>query len=330
MSQPSAIPKSMSAIAIEGGVGPARALKLVSIKTPTPKSGEVLIRVAAAGNNYPDIFQREGRYPLPPGTPATLGLEISGTVAVVGADVQRFRVGDPVCALLLGGGYAEYAAVDAHHVLPVPTGVNVLEAAALSETFFTVYANVFERGALKAGETLLVRGGTSGIGTRAISMAKAAGARVIATSRSAEKGASSEDARSRRVDRLEPAGLPGGRSGRGRRRRDIGHGRRRVRSKESRCPQARWPAVSDSLPVRMAMVRFGTRRRPSRQGLSARGRCRRSRLPRIRWSSRQRWFCRFWRQRCKIRGVRKNNRDVLDREKISKERSRGVFRTWVK
>jgi len=177
----------MSAIAIEGGVGPARALKLVSIKTPTPKSGEVLIRVAAAGNNYPDIFQREGRYPLPPGTPATLGLEISGTVAVVGADVQRFRVGDPVCALLLGGGYAEYAAVDAHHVLPVPTGVNVLEAAALSETFFTVYANVFERGALKAGETLLVHGGTSGIGTTAISMAKAAGARVIATSRSAEK-----------------------------------------------------------------------------------------------------------------------------------------------
>jgi len=175
MSQPSAIPKSMSAIAIEGGVGPARALKLVSIKTPTPKSGEVLIRVAAAGNNYPDIFQREGRYPLPPGTPATLGLEISGTVAVVGADMQRFRVGDPVCALLLGGGYAEYAAVDAHHVLPVSTGVNVLEAAALSETFFTVYANVFERGALKAGETLLVHGGTSGIGTTAISMAKAAG-----------------------------------------------------------------------------------------------------------------------------------------------------------
>jgi len=165
----------MSAIAIEGGVGPARALKPVSIKTPTPKSGEVLIRVAAAGNNYPDIFQREGRYPLPPGTPATLGLEISGTVAVVGADMQRFRVGDPVCALLLGGGYAEYAAVDAHHVLPVPTGVNVLEAAALSETFFTVYANVFERGALKAGETLLVHGGTSGIGTTAISMAKAAG-----------------------------------------------------------------------------------------------------------------------------------------------------------
>jgi NADPH2:quinone reductase len=187
MSQPSAIPKSMRAIAIEGGVGPVRALKLVSIKTPTPKSGEVLIRVVAAGNNYPDIFQREGRYPLPPGTPATLGLEISGTVAVVGADVQRFRVGDPVCALLLGGGYAEYAAVDAHHVLPVPTGVNVLEAAAVSETFFTVYANGFERGALKAGETLLVHGGTSGIGTTAISMAKAAGARVIATSRSAEK-----------------------------------------------------------------------------------------------------------------------------------------------
>ena len=160
--------------AIEGGVGPARALKLVSIKTPTPKSGEVLIRVAAAGNNYPDIFQREGRYPLSPGTPATLGLEISGTIAVVGADVQRFRVGDPACALLLSGGYAEYA-VDAHRVLPVPTGVNVLEAAALSETFFTVYANVFERGALKAGETLLVHGGTSGIGTTAISMAKAAG-----------------------------------------------------------------------------------------------------------------------------------------------------------
>src|SRR5260370_40895516 len=106
MSQPSAIPKSMRGIASEGGVGPARALKLVSIKTPRPKSGEVLIRVAAAGNNYPDILQREGRYPLPPGTPATLGLEISGTVAVVGADVQRFQAGDKVCALLLGGGYA--------------------------------------------------------------------------------------------------------------------------------------------------------------------------------------------------------------------------------
>jgi len=205
----------MSAIAIEGGVGPARALKLVSIKTPTPKSGEVLIRVAAAGNNYPDILQREGRYPLPPGTPATLGLEISGTVAVVGADMQRFRVGDPVCALLLGGGYAEYAAVDAHHVLPVPTGVNVLEAAALSETFFTVYANVFERGALKAGETLLVHGGTSGIGTSYLD-GQGGGGKGDCHQSQRGKGASSEDARSRRVDRLEPAGLPGGCSGRGR------------------------------------------------------------------------------------------------------------------
>jgi NADPH2:quinone reductase len=187
MSQQAAIPKSMRAIAIEGGVGPARSLKLSSIETPTPKSSEVLIRVAAAGVNYPDIIQREGRYPLPPGTPETLGLEISGTVASVGADVQRFRVGDQVCALLLGGGYAEYAAVDARHVLPVPAGVDVLEAAAVPETFFTVYANVFERGALKSGETLLVHGGTSGIGTTAISMAKAAGARVFATSRSAEK-----------------------------------------------------------------------------------------------------------------------------------------------
>src|SRR5258708_20907087 len=130
MSQPSAIPKSMSAIAIEGGVGPARALKLVSIKTPTPKSGEVLIRVAATGNNYPDILQREGRYPLPPGTPATLGLEISGTVAVVRADMQRFRVGDPVCALLLGGWHGEYAAVEAHPVLPVPAGVSAQSAQA--------------------------------------------------------------------------------------------------------------------------------------------------------------------------------------------------------
>ena len=176
----------MTAIAIEGGRGPAEALHPVQIERPEPKAGQILIRVRAAGINRPDILQRLGAYPPPPGSPDTLGLEVAGEVAVAAG---RWKVGDRVCALLGGGGYAEYAACDARHALPIPKGLDFVAAAALPETVFTVYANVFEHGALKAGETLLVHGATSGIGTVAIQMGKAAGAKVIATARGAAKAA---------------------------------------------------------------------------------------------------------------------------------------------
>ncbi|MEN1944200.1 NAD(P)H-quinone oxidoreductase [Luteimonas sp. MJ293] len=174
----------MTAIAIRGGKGAADALHPVQTPRPVPKAGEVLIRVMAAGVNRPDIVQREGNYAPPPGASETLGLEVAGEV-VQGAG--RWQVGDRVCALLGGGGYAEYVAVDARHLLPVPAGLDLLQAAALPETLFTVYANVFEHGRLQAGETLLVHGATSGIGVAAIQMAKAAGAKVIATGRGADK-----------------------------------------------------------------------------------------------------------------------------------------------
>ena len=178
--------ETMTAIAIEGGKGPAEALAPVAAPRPEPAGGELLIKVAAAGVNRPDLLQRMGFYPPPPGAPSTLGLEVSGEVVRAAG---RWKVGDKVCALLGGGGYAEYAMVDARHALPIPGGLDLVEAAALPETVFTVFANVFEHGALKAGETLLVHGGTSGIGTTAIAMAKAAGARVIATGRGADKKA---------------------------------------------------------------------------------------------------------------------------------------------
>ena len=177
---------TMTAIAVEGGKGPAEALKPVQVAVPTPKDGEILIRVKAAGVNRPDIVQRLGFYPAPPGAPETLGLEVAGEVATAAG---RWNVGDRVCALLGGGGYAEYAVVDARHALPIPEGMSFEDAAGLPETVFTVFANVFEHGALKAGETLLLHGATSGIGTTAIQMAKAAGATVIATGRGADKKA---------------------------------------------------------------------------------------------------------------------------------------------
>lgn len=177
----------MRAIGIEGGTGPAQALRLIDAPDPVPGPGEILIRVAAAGVNRPDLLQRAGLYPPPPGASPILGLEVAGAVAALGDGVDRWRVGDRVCALLGGGGYAELATIDARHVLPVPDGLDPIEAAALPETVLTVFANVFEAGALKPGETLLIHGATSGIGVTAIQMAKAHGARVIATSRGAAK-----------------------------------------------------------------------------------------------------------------------------------------------
>jgi NADPH2:quinone reductase len=176
--------ETMTAIEIEGGRGAASALRPVQIPIPEPKAGEILIQVKAAGVNRPDIAQRLGAYPPPPGAPSTLGLEVAGIVARAAG---RWKVGDKVVALLGGGGYAGYAVCDARHALPMPEGLSFEEAAGLPETVFTVFANVFEHGALKAGETLLLHGATSGIGVTAIQMAKAAGAKVIATGRGADK-----------------------------------------------------------------------------------------------------------------------------------------------
>lgn len=182
----SIIPREMIAIGVEGGAGPAQSLKAISLPVPTPGPGQILIAVSAAGVNRPDLLQRQGAYPPPPGAPATLGLEVAGRV-ITGAG--RWREGDEVCALLGGGGYAQYAVCDARHALPIPKGLDHVQAAALPETVFTVWANVFEHGILKSGETLLVHGATSGIGVAAIQMAKAAEARVIATGRGAAKAA---------------------------------------------------------------------------------------------------------------------------------------------
>lgn len=179
----------MRVIEIRGGSGPAEALVTAERPEPNAGPGQVRIRVRAAGVNRPDLLQRMGAYPPPPGASDILGLEIAGEIDQVGDGVTRWKIGDRACALLGGGGYAEYAIVDARHILPVPEGLDFVQAAALPETIFTVFANVFEAGQLKAGETLLIHGATSGIGVAAIQMAKAAGARVIATSRGAEKAA---------------------------------------------------------------------------------------------------------------------------------------------
>ena len=188
-------PSMMTAIAVRGGSGLADALAPTQLPVPTPRPGEVLILVRAAGINRPDILQREGNYPPPLGAPETLGLEVAGEIVIAAG---RWHVGDRVCALLGGGGYAQYAVVDARHVLPIPfapdpDGLDFIQAAALPETIFTVYANVFEHGALQSGETMLVHGATSGIGVAAIQMAKAAGAKVIATARGSAKAAKARE-----------------------------------------------------------------------------------------------------------------------------------------
>jgi len=167
---------------------------LVAVERPVPDigPGEVLIKVTAAGVNRPDVFQRMGRYPPPPGASDIPGLEVSGTIARVAPDVPGWRDGERVCALVSGGGYAEYCAAPAPQCLPVPPNVGLVDAAGIPETFFTVWTNVFERGRLARGETLLVHGGSSGIGTTAIQLARARGARVFATAGSARKIAACE------------------------------------------------------------------------------------------------------------------------------------------
>ena len=180
------IPETMKCIEIPEPGGP-EALKLGTRPVPEPGHGEILVKVASAGVNRPDVMQRQGVYPPPPGASDILGLEIAGTVAKVGAGVAEWREGDEVCALVTGGGYAEYCPAPAAQVLPVPEGVGLEHAGGLPETFFTVWTNVFDRAGLRAGERLLVHGGSSGIGTTAIQMASQLGARVFATAGSKEK-----------------------------------------------------------------------------------------------------------------------------------------------
>lgn len=182
----SALPATMTAIAVPTPGGP-EALVPETRPVPAPGKGEILVKVAAAGVNRPDVMQRKGLYPPPPGAPDIPGLEVAGEVVAVGDGVTQWALGDQVCALVSGGGYAQYCIADASVALPVPKGLSLVEAAALPETFMTVWTNVFDLAGLKAGESFLVHGGTSGIGTTAIQLAKAFGAKVFTTAGSAEK-----------------------------------------------------------------------------------------------------------------------------------------------
>jgi NADPH:quinone reductase len=181
-----ALPAEMIAIAIPTPGGPEA---LVPQRRPVPKpaAGELLIKVAAAGVNRPDVLQRQGNYAPPPGATDIPGLEIAGEVAASGGETGPWKAGDKLCALVAGGGYAEYCVAPAPQCLPVPRGLDLIQTAAIPETFFTVWTNVFERGALKPGETFLVHGGSSGIGTTAIQLAAQLGSRVIATAGGADK-----------------------------------------------------------------------------------------------------------------------------------------------
>ena len=177
---------TMTAIKLQAFGGPD-CLCPSQMDRPQPGMGEVLIRVEAAGVNRPDIMQRKGLYPPPPGASDILGLEVAGTMAAVGEQVSNPRVGDDVCALVTGGGYAEYCIAAAPLCLPIPRGLNYIQAASLPETFFTVWTNVFERGKLQARDSILIHGGTSGIGVAAIQLARCFGSKVFATAGTEEK-----------------------------------------------------------------------------------------------------------------------------------------------
>ncbi|HEX5181638.1 MAG TPA: NAD(P)H-quinone oxidoreductase [Allosphingosinicella sp.] len=181
-------------IAIDpAGPGGPEVLQPVERPAPVPGAGEVLVRVAAAGVNRPDVMQRRGLYPPPPGAPSILGLEVAGEVAALGEGVDSWRIGDRVCALVAGGGYAEYCVAPAGQCLPAPAALSMVEAAALPETFFTVWTNLFQRGAARPSETVLVHGGTSGIGTTAILLGRIFGLTLIVTAGSSEKCARARD-----------------------------------------------------------------------------------------------------------------------------------------
>jgi putative PIG3 family NAD(P)H quinone oxidoreductase len=180
------VPLEMTVVEIAAPGGPEQ-LKVAQRPVPRPADEEVLVRVEAAGVNRPDVMQRQGRYPPPPGASDLPGLEIAGEIVQLGAKVGGLSVGDKITALLPGGGYAEYAVAAAPLCLPVPNGISMVEAAAIPETFFTVWTNLFDRGRCKAGDSVLIHGGSSGIGTTAIQLAAVLGARVYATAGSAEK-----------------------------------------------------------------------------------------------------------------------------------------------
>jgi NADPH:quinone reductase len=180
------LPSQMTVIAIRAPGGPEM-LVPEQRAVPAPGEGEILVKVAAAGVNRPDVMQRKGLYPSPKGATDIPGLEIAGEVVAIGQGVRRWKLGDLVAALVVGGGYAEYCLAYADHALAIPDGISLIEAAAIPETYFTVWHNMVQRGGLKAGETLLVHGGSSGIGTAAIQLAKAIGARVITTAGTPEK-----------------------------------------------------------------------------------------------------------------------------------------------
>jgi NADPH2:quinone reductase len=186
MSPYNEIPNSMKVIEISHP-GEPEVLKPTTRPVPVPAVGEVLLKVAAAGVNRPDVSQRRGKYPPPAGASDIPGLEVAGEVVALGEGVKKLKIGDSVCALIAGGGYAQYCTVHESNTLPVPVGFSMIEAAALPETFFTVWVNVFQRGHLKAGETMLIHGGTSGIGTVATMLAKAFCVKVITTVGSEEK-----------------------------------------------------------------------------------------------------------------------------------------------
>jgi NADPH2:quinone reductase len=181
-----ALPTMMTAIGFDAPGGPD-VLKPQQRPVPQPGPGQVLVHVAVAGVNRPDVLQRMGGYAPPPGASDIPGLEIAGRIVALGEGVSRYAVGDQVCALVAGGGYAEYAVVHEDNALPIPSGLSLEEAGAIPETYFTVWTNVFQRGSLKKGESFMVHGGTSGIGTTAIQLAKAFGATVLATAGSDEK-----------------------------------------------------------------------------------------------------------------------------------------------
>jgi len=185
------VPVDMTVVEIAAPGGPEQ-LRTAVRPVPQPAAGEVLVRVAAAGVNRPDVMQRQGRYPPPPGASDIPGLEIAGEIVALGANVAGLSLGEKVTALLPGGGYAAYAVAAAPLCLPVPAGISMVEAAAIPETFFTVWTNLFQRGKCAAGDTVLIHGGTSGIGTTAIQLAKAWGARVFATAGSADKARACE------------------------------------------------------------------------------------------------------------------------------------------
>ncbi len=185
------VQRTMPAVEISAPGGP-EVLRLTERPTPEPNAGEVLIEVAAAGVNRPDTMQRKGFYPPPPGASDLPGLEVAGTIVKLGEGVNEWQVGDQVCALVAGGGYAGYCIAPAPQCLPAPKGLSMVEAASLPETFFTVWTNVFDRAKLAPGESLLVQGGSSGIGVTAIQMARGLGHRVFATAGSAEKCAACE------------------------------------------------------------------------------------------------------------------------------------------